>query len=61
MTDPHDLMSLIRLNSHLNIMERELIDFSETWDINTIPQRLDDLRALLVSTRTIANELGNCP
>lgn len=50
-------INFIRLNSHLNIMERELIDFSETWDINTIPQRLDDLRALLVSTRAIVTDI----
>ncbi len=48
---------LIRLNSHLNIMERELIDFSETWDVDTTPQRLDDLRALLVSTRAIVTDI----
>lgn len=50
-------ITLIRLNSHLNIMERELIDFSETWDAYTTPQRLDDLRALLVSMRAITTDI----
>jgi|GEM_PF-6171522 len=53
-------ITFIRLNSHLNIMKRELIDFSETWDINTTPQRLDDLRALLASNQPRQNETGRC-
>lgn len=57
MTDPHDLMSLIRLESLLNIIDRDLYEFSETLEIETIPQRIDDFRALVASMKAIVRDL----
>jgi len=63
MADPYTEMNLIRLNSHLNIMERDLIDFSETWHSNTktIPQRFNDLRALVSTMKELQEKLITGP
>lgn len=50
-------MKLYRLDSHLNIMEREIDDFSETWDSDAVPQRIDDLRVILASMRGIVTDI----
>ena len=44
---------LIQLSSLLNVLERDLKDFAETWDPDTLPQRLDDLMALVSSSQTL--------
>lgn len=57
MIDIKTQMELNRLDSHLNIMEREIVDFSETWNSDTVPQRIDDLRVILTSIRGIATDI----
>jgi hypothetical protein len=44
-------MKLIQLNSLLNILGRELCDFSENRE--DFPQRIDDLQALMASMQAI--------
>lgn len=50
-------IKLLRLDSHLNIMEREIFDFSETWNSDTVPQRIDDLGVILTSMRGIVTDI----
>lgn len=54
---PHTDMKYIRLNCLLNIMDRELYEFSETLDENTVPQRIDDFRALVASMKEIVCDI----
>ncbi len=49
-------LKLIRVRALLNIMDRELYEFSETGDAATIPQRTDDLRALVASMQEIVRD-----
>ena len=58
MNDPRTEMKLIRLDSLLNIMDRELYNFSETRGSNTIPQRIDDFRALVSSMKEIVQGIA---
>jgi hypothetical protein len=51
-------LKLIRIGALLNIMDRELYEFSETGDNATIPQRIDDLRALVASMQGIVQTGG---
>lgn len=51
-------MKLIRLRSLLNIMDREIYEFSETLDSGTIPQRIDDFRALVASMKGIVQDIS---
>lgn len=39
----------------LNVLERDLKDFAETWDSDpaAVPQRLDDLMALVSSSKAL--------
>ena len=50
-------MKDIKLNSLLNVMARELDDFSQNWsgDPQTIPQRFDDLFTLVKSAKAVLN------
>ena len=57
MNDPHTEMKLIQLDSLLNIMDREFYEFEAALDSGTIPQRIDDFRALVVSMKAIVQEL----
>ena len=45
------------LDSHLNIMEREITDFAETWKSDTVPQRIDDLRVILAGMQEIVGDI----
>jgi len=47
----------IQLDSLLNVMERELDDFTQNWngDPQTVPQRFDDLFALVKSAKAVLN------
>ena len=42
-------LNLTWLESHQNIMEREIINFSETWESDSEAKRLNDLQALVFS------------
>lgn len=49
-------MKLLRLNSYVNIMERELVEIPETED-KELPERVDDLRALVSSVQGIVQDM----
>ncbi|MBW4056795.1 MAG: hypothetical protein HIU83_15625 [Proteobacteria bacterium] len=55
MNSPNPDINLIRLNSLLNVIGRELDDFSQNWsvDTQTIPQRFDDLFTLVKSAKAV--------
>ena len=57
MIDTNTQMELHRLDCHLNIMEREIVDFSETWKGDTVPQRIDDLRVILAGMQGIVRDI----
>lgn len=57
MADTNTQMKLIRLDSLLNIMDREIYEFSETLDRDTAPQRIDDFRALVASMKRITRDI----
>lgn len=64
MRDIQIQMKLLQLESHLNIMEREITDFSETWTKNTVAQRIDDLRVIFMGMQGIVQsiiETGSAP
>jgi hypothetical protein len=53
----HQTRKNIQLDSLINIMARELDDFSQTWDGDpeTTPQRFDDLFTLVKTAKAILN------
>lgn len=57
MNSPNSDINLIQLNSLLNVIGRELDDFSQTWGSypETIPQRFDDLFTLVKSAKSALN------
>lgn len=57
MDSPNSDINLIQLNSLLNVIGRELDDFSQNWSVNTqtIPQRFDDLFTLVKSAKSALN------
>lgn len=57
MDNPDAQIKVMQTNSLLNIMERELDDFSQNWtgDPQTIPQRFDDLFTLVKSAKAVLN------
>ena len=57
MNDPCTEMKLTQLDSLINIMDREIYEFEATLDSGTIPQRIDDFRALVASMKEITREL----
>ncbi|MFZ2770069.1 MAG: hypothetical protein WAZ50_03010 [Minisyncoccia bacterium] len=57
MIDTNIQMELIKLDSLLNIMDREFYEFEATSDSGTIPQRIDDFRALVVSMKAITSNI----
>lgn len=57
MSDSNTQMELCLLDSYLNIMEREMIDFAEAWQSDTVPQRIDDLRVILKNMRGIVTNI----
>jgi len=61
MSDPHTDMKNIRLNCLLNIMDRELDDFSQTWDScpETVPQRFADLITLTRSAKNLSSNASD--
>lgn len=50
-------MKIVRLDSLLNVMNREIYEFSEILDIDTVPQRIDDFRALVASMKGITRDI----
>ncbi|MBK5276278.1 MAG: hypothetical protein JJE30_14685 [Desulfuromonadales bacterium] len=55
MIDMHTEMKIIRVNAHLNVMDRDLYDLSQVWDQGTeyIPGRIGDLQSLVASMKGI--------
>jgi hypothetical protein len=54
----HQVRKHIQLDSLLNVIERELDDFSQNWDSDsgTIPQRFGDLFALVKSAKAVLTD-----
>lgn len=57
MTDTQPEIKMIQLDSLLNIMARELYEFSETLENDTAPQRIDDFRALTASMKGLVRDI----
>ena len=49
-------LKLVKLEGLLNIMDRELYNFSESGDSATTPQRIDDFRALVAGMKAIVRD-----
>ncbi len=57
MSETYIKTQAMQLDSLLNIMDREIYEFSEFEDSNATPQRIDDFRALVTSMKEVVKTL----